>query len=261
MTTFDVADIKFNFMNSIRTCVYPQQTSHASSISLSTLGGSLSQEVFLFSSSISSYGVYISSTVGSPGGLTLSLVNRSLIVNSATVPGTIGWNIVSYAATELSTSRSSSIVITGSVDVSNDYFIGKDSIGSYYYSTLATLAVAFTVGVKDFVYRVYPLTEFSKDNFPVISVDVFGRPRVDNRYLSGDYSWFDITVRADIYSKYTQELDKLAYGIDRGIFKCRKDFMSTYFITPAAMSQISYVQPEVFTRYLTWTLKQLIARV
>ena len=260
MTTFDISSIKEAFTSSIRTYVFPYQSSSAQTLSLNDNSGVVNQELWVNATSISSYGVYVTGTIGTPTGLSISLIDRGVTVASSSLAGTVGWNVVSTVVTGLSTARASTLRITGVVSSSNDVYIGKDTSSTYYFGGASTLTIAFTIGIENFVYKAFPLKEFDANNFPLISIDVVGRPSIDNRYLSGDMSWFNVTVKAEVYSKYTQQLDKLCYAIDRGIFHDRKVFLNSYFISPAYMSPISYVKPEVYSRELSWSVKQLIHR-
>jgi len=258
MVNFDIGSIKTTFMNSIRTYVYPQQTSYDSSISVLS-EGTIVQPCYLFSDTISNFGIYVSNTIGSPSGLTIELKSGNSSVYSSTVPGTVGWNIVSYATTDLVTARSSSVVITGDVSAGNDYFIGKDSTISYFMGQgLNTFNVAFTIGIRDFVYKVFNEENITQNKVPIIAVDVVGRPKVVDRYLTGDHTWFYINVRADVYGHHTQEIDKLVYGMGKGINKDKRLFEDIQYITPGMISQLSYVRPEIYNRNIVWTIQQLV---
>ena len=260
MTTFNVEDMKFTFMNSIRTYVYPQQLNHVSSISLFNEGSVVTQEFYPFSDSINSCGIYVTGTIGTPSELTLEILSGNKTLTTGTVPGTVGWNTLdSVSVADVVTARLSTLRITGNVSSGNDYYIGTDTVSSYFYSTI-TPQVAFTIGVSDFIYKVFPMKEIEQRNLPVAVVDVSGRPRIVDKYLSGDNSWLYITLKCDVYSKYTHEVDKIAYGIERGIYKNRKSFSDVYYVSPGLMSPIGYVNPDVFNRYFTWTVQQLIAR-
>ena len=260
MVTFDPYAIKYELMNSIRTFVYPQQTNYSDSMSVLT-EGTIVQPLYLFSESISAYGVYVSDTIGSPAGLTIALINGASTVYSSTVDGTIGWNIINYNAENLVSTRDSSIVVTGDVSAGNDYYIGKDSTSTYLFSGNNTFALAFTIGVQDFVYKSYPASEISNNRFPIIAIDIVGRPKIEDKYLnSGSGAWFYTMIRADIYSKYTQELDRLAHAIDRGIFRNSRSFGALGYLTPGIISEITYVRPEVYTRSIKWIARKLYSR-
>jgi hypothetical protein len=260
MTTFNLESVKYTFMDAIRDYTYPQQTLAPSSISLNTVGV-IVQPLNIFSQSISGYGVYVSEKIGIPGQLTLTLKNGDATVNTSAINATVGWNVIPYANADLISSRASSLVISGSVNAGNDYLIGKDAVDKYFFNgTLNTFAVAFTIGVNNFVYKVYPESEIDAGRLPVIVVDIVGRPKIQDKYLTGDYAWYYVNVQAQIYSKLTQETDKLAYAMDRGIFRDRRNFADSYYVTPGVLSEITPVRPEVYNRNITWTIRQLISR-
>jgi len=261
MVSFDLWKIQTTFMNSIRAYVYPEQVHYQSVISMFTRGGTITQEFYPFSTSINAYGVYVTSVLGSPGPMTISCICGSNTMNSGTVAGTVGWNIINCSCEDIVSSRYSSLVVEASVNADNNYNLGGDPNNDYFFNgSASTIPIAFTVGVKDFVYRAYNDELIKQNNLPVIVVDVTGRPRVRDRYLSGDYTWLDITVRADVYGKHSNEVDKLIYGADRGTYKNRKSFDEIYYVTPSVISQKDYVRPEVLHRSVSWVAKQLIAR-
>lgn len=260
MVSFNPEEIKNNLMNSIRTYLYPQQLDHSNSISLLDNSGTLIQSFYPFSSTITTIGVYIISKTGSPSGLTLDIKSGSSTIKTGTIPSTIGWNYLEVDTGDIITIRQSSLVVKGSVSSGNDYQIGASSIESYYFGSCGTINLAFTIGVQDYIYKVFPIEKIESDQLPVVVIDIFGRPRIDDKYLTGDFIWYSVNLRAEVYSKYTHELDKLIYGCDRGILKIRKNFPNIYYITPGQLSEISYIKPEVFSRNITWTFKLLVSR-
>jgi len=261
MVSFNPGDIKSNLMNSIRTCLYPQQLDYSSSISLFSEGGQIVQSFYPFSSTISTIGIYISNTIGTSGAITLSVISGSSTLRTSTISSSIGWNYLDVNTGNLVTAREGSIIISrGDVTEANDYYIGSSSSSKYYFGSAGTFNVAFTIGIQDFVYKLYPIKRIDADDLPVVVVDIIGRPRIRDKYLSGDFVWYYMTLRAEIYSKYTHELDKLIYGCDRGILNIRKTFPDIYYITPSQISSMGYVKPEVFYRDISWTFAQLVSK-
>jgi hypothetical protein len=260
MTTVNIYEIKNMFKDSIRTYVYPQQLLYPSSISLFSNSGTITQSFFLFSTSFNSYGIYISDIIGSPSPLTIDFMSGATTINSDTITGEIGWNFISTVKTDINSGRASSLVIRSGVDVSNDYFIGKDTSSSYFYNGSNIFATAFSIGINDFVYNVFPIEVIDDNRLPVVVVDITGRPSVVDRYLSGDYAWHNFTLKAEIYGKTPAEVDRITSGIDRGLFKNRRTFSNVRLITNGNISDIGIVRPNLFTRNMTWIIKQLITR-
>lgn len=259
-TTFNIDDIKLEFMNSIRTYVYPQQTICASSISLYNSSNTITQTTTLFSQTISAMGVYVANTIGAP---TLSYEFTSgNFVSRGTLSCTIGWNTIAIrnGATGCRTAWESQLKLTGTFSSTKDVYIGIAPLANYMFGNAGTFNTAFSIGVKDFVYRIFPMYEIENNRIPVIVLDMAGRPKIDDRYLSGDQTWYYVNLRADVYARYPSELDKISSAIDRGILRDRRNFTNIFNITPSQISEISYVKPDVYTRSVTWQLSKLIAR-
>jgi hypothetical protein len=252
MVTLNLEEIKLQFMNSIRTYLYPQQTVTTNSVSLydnTIVSGTFN----IFSESINSYGVYVSQIDGSPNPFVMSIYNGSRLLAASTINGTVGWNTISCSAVEdIVTSRASSIVITGDMDGSNNYYFATNNTGN----------LAFTVRVTDFVYKIFPIKQIDSDNLPVVVVDVDGRPIADERYLTGDQIWFYFNIKAEVYSKYTQEIDRIISMMDNGIGRDREGFatIGIKHISHNNISKLEYVKPEVYTRNVTWRIRQLVTR-
>jgi hypothetical protein len=257
--TLNLEDMKTSFMNSIRTFVYPQQLSHDQSISLLSTG-TINQTFYPFSDSISTVGIYINSKTGSPGSIVCTLKIGSEQIGQATISSTVGWNTFAVNRGTIVTIRPGTLSLTATTSAGNDYNIGASTIASYYYGSYGTRQTCFSIGVRDFVERVFPISRMEKDDLPVIVMDVVGRPTVSDKYLNSNYLWYYLDMRAEVYSKYTNELDKIVNGIDRGVNMMRTSFPEVRYITPGAMSEMSYVKPNVYTRSLTWRFQKLISR-
>ena len=259
MVTFDPNSIKIDFMNALRSHIYPYQVTHSSSISLLS-NGTITQTFYPFASSINTVGLYIDSKLGNPGNITLKVYNGTSLIKSGTLASTIGWNYLSVNSGDIITNRQSSLVTTANVTAGNDWFIGSNTLSSYYFGNAGTIQTAFTIGVKDFIYPVFPTKQLDNNEFPVISIDISGRPRIRDKYLSGDHVWYYLNMRAEIFSKFTNEVEKLIHGCDRGILNDRLSITNITYITPGQLSELSFVRPDVYYRNINWTLRSLISR-
>lgn len=261
MSVWDLDGLKLRLMNSIRTHAYPYQSNYDSSISINSCNGTISQTLVLFSDSISSYGIYISELVGSPPPMTISLYNGGSVKSSSTITGTVGWNITSYSTTDLRTSSSSSLVVTcGGATSIDDYMIGKADTITYFYGNAGTFNTAFTIGIKDFVYKVFPAVDIDANRTPVANVDINGRPSIQDKYLSGDAMWMILTARTEVYGKTPSEVDKLIGGIDRGMTKFGRTFDTNTYLHPGDLGDLQYIRAGLYTRQVTWNLRRLIVR-
>jgi len=256
--SLNLESIKDQFKDSISDYIYPRQLSHDYNISLYSTG-TISQSFYSFSQTISGFQIYCNSITGSPGSTTIKLYSGTNILKSSTISLGVGWNSIAVGLGDLVSIRECSITICGGVDVSNDYILGGSSNSTYFYSTASTI-LAFSVGIRDMVFKVFPIKELDDDDVPLVAVDVVGRPNYKDKYLSGDYIWEYITVRAEAFSKYTNELDKLIQGMDRGVIKNRRDFTDSRNIYPGNISELTYLRGNLFTRSVTWQMMKLVIR-
>jgi hypothetical protein len=260
MTTLNLDKIKETFKDSIRTYLYPYQESYASSISIYNSGNVINQPVSLFSTAFNTIGVYVNSIIGTPSPLILSFLKGNVSVYSSTIASTVGWNYVTNVnQTFLNSNKDYTIRLSCECDADNDYYIGKDSSNTYYFNKEAEQAIAFTIPIRDFVYSVFPAEEVTNERLPVVVVDISGKPKSDDRYLSGSHIWYHINVKIDVYSKYPSEVDKLVSGIDRGIMKDRKTFSEINYISSGNITELGQVAPNLYTRAITYSIRQLIA--
>ena len=259
MTVFDIEQLKTDVMNSLRTYAYPYQSLHNDSISLYSVG-TITQSFSLFSGSVSTAGIYISSVIGNPV-ISLSFYNNNTLVVRNTIPATIGWNTIRVNKTDLSSSRGNSLVISGTCDVDNDVYIGTSTITSYFYGNAGSYQTAFTIGISDFIYRVFPSVEIDNNRLPVVCIDINGRPTINEPYLTGDQVWMNVNVQAEVYGKSPTEVDRLVSGLDRGMVKNARGFMfNDWHIRAGNLSQLQYLKERLYTRAVTWQLRMKVAR-
>ena len=258
---FDINSLKNTFLNSIRTYVYPEQTSYTGSLSL-YLEGTIDQEFYPFSTSIDTCLIYLSGTLGSPGPSTIEILSRGSTISSKTVSLEEGWNTLSIKKGDIVSRCKHTIRIYGGVDDSNDYYLGIGSNDTYFYGTIdSNKILAFSIGVRDFVRKIYPMTEeLNINSLPMVVIDLISRGIVSDKYLTGDVLIEDFQVGIEVYSRYTDEVDRLCYGIERGLVKDRKTFPNIEYITPLNFSGLSFVSPEIFRRDLSFNIRAFISR-
>jgi hypothetical protein len=258
----DLNQLKTNTMNSLRTYLYPRQTSVSSSISLYT-EGTINQAFYPFSTSFSTGLVYLSSKVGTPGPVTIDILSKSNTITSSTVSLSTGWNTLSLNQGDIVSRNIHTLSVHGGVDASNDYKLGTGSSISYFYGTLSTGGIlAFSIGVNDFVFKEYPMSSTMKMNsLPLIAIDITSRPSVRDKYISGDMMIEDIEVNMEVYSRYTDEVDRLCYGIERGLVLNRKNFGTDIFkVSPVILRPLSFISPEIFFREVSFYYRIFISR-
>jgi len=258
----DLNQLKVDTVNSLRTYLYPRQTSVSSSISLYT-EGTINQAFYPFSTSFSTGLIYLSQSVGSPGPTTINIRSRNLVISSSTISLVPGWNTLSIGRGDIVSRNLHTISIHGGVDASNDYKLGTGSSKSYFYGTLSNNEIlAFSLRVRDFVFKEYPMSSTMKmSSLPLVALDITSRPSVRDKYISGDMLIENIEVNIEVYSRYTDEVDRIIYGIERGLVLNRKSFGTDIFkVSPSIIRPLSFISPEIFFREVSFYYTTYISR-
>lgn len=257
---FDLNYLKETFRELIGSYVYPEQTVISSSVSLYD-SGSIVQPFYPFATSIDSGAIYVANIVGSPGFATIeiSTPDKTISVNSLSLD--IGWNV--FNIKKAVTSRKEHFIkIYGGVNSSNDYYLGVGPSDSYFYGTMEDDNIlAFSIGVHKFVKNIFPISgTFNINSLPLVVVDFISRRSVVDKYLSGDVLIEDVQLGIEIYSRYPDEADRLAYGIERGLVLDREELENIEYLTPIDISPMSFVSPEIFRRDITFNVRLLVTR-
>lgn len=258
---FDINSLKETLLDYIRTYVYPQQTSHSGSISLYSKG-TIDQPFYPFCSTLTTGQIYVSSIAGTPGEATIEILSRGSKLFSTHSTLHTGWNAFNISKGDIVSRSMHTLRVYGDVDPSNDYYIGVGSGDTYFYGTLDSGDVmAFSIGVRDFVRKVFPMTEeLSTGSLPMVVFDINARGLVRDRYLTGDMLIEEFQVGVEVYSRYTDEVDRLCYGIERGLVKDRKALPGIQYLTPLYLSGLSFISPEIFRRDITFNIMAFITR-
>jgi hypothetical protein len=258
----DVNSLKEAVVNTLKSYLYPDQLDHSSSISLYSYG-TVTQTFYPFSSSIDQIAIYTSKVVGSPSMTSISIENPSGTIYSTSSVLTVGWNTFSVGQGDLVSNLKHTIVIKGGVDASNDYYLGTGVSSSYYYGSLSSGGnLAFSIGIRDFIFKEYSgLSTLTLNNLPIITVEVDSRPEVRDRYLTGNALIEDLEVTTKIYSRFPSELDRLLYGIERGLVYSRHSFGDSYFnVTPSYLRPTADVAPDLFYRESSYRFRIFVSK-
>jgi len=258
----DINDLKDTFMDSIRTYIYPQQTLHTSTISLFS-EGTIDQKFYPFSTSIDSCAIYIDSTIGTPGSVTLDILSKGSTVKRSSISPVVGWNTFYIGKGDIISRNLHTLRIYGGVSSGNDCYIGLGTKDSYFYGTLSSDSItAFSLAINDCVYKIYPsATEMNMDSLPIVVVDIANRPRVRERYITGDVVIENLGLRIEVYSRYTDEVDKLCYGIERGLLLNRKSFADDIrLMTPGALGDLSFITRDIYFRDIFYNIEIFVSR-
>ena len=257
---WNIVSLKNTFMNSIRTYVYPQQLKSSSSISLYSKG-TIDQPFYPFSSSISNCILYIEDIVGSPGSVTIEVLTRGSTLTSKSSSLSTGWNTISLSKGDIVSKNLHTLRVYGGVDSSNDYIFGSSSLSTYFYGSIdSSNVLTFKIGVEDFLYKVYPSTSINLDSYPIVVVDLRRTGRVRDKYISGDMLIEELDLRVEVYSRYTDEIDKICTGVERGLIRDRKTFEDIHYVTPGYLGDLSFLSPEIFFRDVNFKVLAFISR-
>ena len=252
----DLYSLKNILISKIRSYVYPVQLDYGGSVSLKEYG-QLEQQFYPFSSSIGALAIYCSSTVGPVSPSSVQILSNGTIY-SGSVVFSPGWNTLNVNR-EVASNMPHTIRVYGGTGPDSDIFLGVSSVdNAYFYGTLPNgRQLAFSVGVRDFVFNVYPLfSRVALSSLPIVVADITSRPGVADVYVSGDALLEILQLSVEVYSRYPDEIDKIAYGVERGLVRDRKTFGSNVRrITPVAMSGLGFISPEIFFRTLRSNLE------
>ena len=94
-----------------------------------------------------------------------------------------------------------------------------------------------------------------------IAFDIVGKPTGLDRDISGDRREQYFDVRVEVTSRYPSEVDRLCYGLERGIMLDRKYFGNSIdFIDPNYTSPLHQISPEMYMRELGFIGKMYVSR-
>lgn len=262
---FDLEYLKNNIRDSVRTYIYPSQTVTAASGRLNTYG-TLSQRFYPFSSTFSEVAFYVSNSIGTPSSVNIEIASNGATVWSGSTIPSAGWNTIPASVGDVVSVRPHTFSVSAdSIDVNNDYWIGMCTGNqSYFYGTLPSPAqnLSFKVEIPDKVYNIYPGNLMTiLDSLPLAVVDVTGKPLVTDEYIHGDVLKARVAVEVEVFSKYPTEVDRLCYGIERGLTLNRKDFLSDVWkVTPIDLGRLDFISRNIYYRRLVFDLETFITR-
>ena len=256
----DYNSLKLSLLSLVRKHVYPGGTVPSGSLTWNS--GTLSQNFYPFSSSVSAVELYVEEVVGSPGAVTLQLVDYSgTVKKSSTLSLSTGWNTFPCTLTDLVSKKPYSFRLTSSLDSSNYYVLGTSA--EYYYGTLTldsstlTSDLCFRVNVGEFLYPAYPYLLLQDKHYPLVVLDISGRPRVIRRYFSPEILDEQLTFTFYVYSRYPDEIDELVEGIDYAVLKESHNLQGVLWITHGPTSALSRWRDNYFVRSVTYTARAL----
>ena len=154
---------------------------------------------------------------------------------------------------------------TGSVDPSNYYSVARSSVDTGYLwgtaytsndgTTWNTLAsdLNFRCSFPTWIYPDYPHERLDIYRFPRIAVDIVGRPRIFERWISAKIAQYELRILLVFYSREADELDALMSYTDRVLFKERTKISSLRILTPSNFTPATVVRPGLLARSALYT--------
>ena len=244
-------------LQAIRKHVYPQNT--LATGTLAYTGGTLTQSFIPFSSSISSVAISVDSIVGTPSAIQVELLDSDLTQLDSVnyTPTTVGWNTLSLSAGDLVTKHTHYLRFTSS-GVDSENYVVFDTGTLYlagtlsYNSTMQSSQLCFSISVDQFILETFPYLETKLEDYPLVVLDVSGRPRVLPRWFTPQIWEEDVRFTLYIYSLYTDEIDMLASYIDKAIMQEAKSISNLYYIIHGPVGNISRFRDNVLVRNLSY---------
>mgnify|MGYP000076504128 CR=1 FL=1 len=252
-------NIKDTLITVVSDYFYPRQLQYDNSISTLEYN-TITQSFYPFSTTISSVTVYVKDKVGSPGNVTVQILDRNYNVKSSlSTELNEGWNTISVTVNNLISKHIHYLRIIHSGDSSNYYVLGASTINKFedtLYADSSTLNVklSFSAGTGEKIRKVYSPKEFVLEDYPIVTCDITARPRVVQRYLDPKAIEQQIIVTFTIYSRYPDEIDIIARRIERGLFKERIN-ISRSIISPAGIGPITRMRENIFSRAISFNLR------
>jgi len=139
-------------------------------------------------------------------------------------------------------------------DVDTGYLMGSGQYRASTTSTWTTLAadLNFRVSMPTWIYPDYPYDNLSIYSYPRIAVDIVGRPRVDQRWISHRLADYILNIGITFYSRYPNELDELISYADRALWYERINIDALRIANPGNISTAVSPKEGIFVRTMLY---------
>jgi len=259
-------ELKTNMITLLNPYVAPTQPTYEGSVDTVSYP-SLKQSFIPFSTTISSVEIYVPTIIGSPDPVTASLLNSAnatIITTSHTLSA--NWNVVSLYAGNLVTKDTHYLKIESGHSTIAYAYLGTSTVNvsedTLYVGAVAqTFNMAFDINTPSsstIVHRSFPRIEPAIETYPIITVDITGRSKINQRWLDPKRLEESITASFNIYSRYPSEIDLITRRIEKGMFRERKNLTDVFLISPGATSAISRFRDNIFNRQVGFNLYMII---
>ena len=217
-----------------------------------------------FSTTISTAKFYVAGSIGTPTGITIDITagNTTSVLSSFTITPVVGWNTLTVNKNVIS--RKAYYLKFYPNDTSNYYNIGASTVSTpykfYKEDSLQTNNLSFEITIPTFIYKAYTPTTISTDKYPVMSVDIEGRANIEHPYIKPDIARHKVSVRIGIYSKYNDELDRLAYYVEKAMYKKKINYVDdTYLISAGNISSVSQFRDNILQKSKSFIFDMFIS--
>jgi hypothetical protein len=260
-------ELKSTIINVLNQYLTPRQEYHESSIDTYSYP-SLVQSFIPFSTTITSVDIYAPVIVNSPTPILFSILdhNNATITSTSSTLGAY-WNNVAISTGFLSTKNTHYLKIDSAHTISAYVHLGTSTVNvSEDTLTISGIPQDFNLSYRintgsssQFVHRTYPRNETSiETSYPLITMDMTGRPRVNQRWLDPRRMEEILTVGFEIYSKYPSEIDILARRLEKGMFRERTHIGGIFLVSPDNSGPISRFRESIFVKQISFSLYMIV---
>jgi hypothetical protein len=216
---------------------------------------------------------------GSPGDLKLELYEGSKKLVEKTLPSSsIGTDFawIPFALDlslipdkYLSSNSEHSLILSSTGLSSTNYYVFKrDSVdtnylrgtGKYFDTEWRSLGadLTFKVQIPQWIFPAYPRVDLERHLYPRVAVDIVGKPRISERWITDKAMEEFYSIGITVYSRFPDELDKIVSDVNHVLFVNRTKIPQIQLISPQSLSQVTVPLPGLFSRTALYRAKTLL---
>jgi hypothetical protein len=259
--SLDDNSIKDTVRTVISNFIYPKQLGYESSIANTV---TLYELFYPLSTTISTAKFYVSGSIGTPSPMTIDITsgNKTSVLSNFTITPSIGWNTLTVNKNVIS--RKEHYLKFYPQDTNNYYYLGASTISTPYKlykdSELQTNNLSFEISIPTFVYKSYSPNTISVDMFPLVSIDIDSRGNIEHPYIKATTVRHRVVLSATVYSKYSDELDRICYYIEKALYKKKIGYIDNVFVVSAGnISSITQFRDNILQKSKSFTFDMFIS--
>lgn len=113
----------------------------------------------------------------------------------------------------------------------------------------------YKLSIKNWIWEDYPREDLSIYNYPRIAVDIVGKPRIIQKWISWELAEYYLTLAVTIYSRYPDEIETISSLIERALFKERTKINTINLLIPGNETSITPIREKLFSKTKFFTLR------